>query len=193
MLLHDGPVRRSIAFGLALFAIALAVATFRPDVLPWGSRARPDFPAFLMTIEEWDAVRVRYADGRTAGGTATYRLEYYRRDHWTLTLVTDELGGVPREGTACRDGTYGSIDVHGAFHARSTDPGHCNGGARWVRPGMACCYTWKKVIADGRVTYTETGERVTFDLETGLPVLFESGPVDGPVGHRTVYRLERWL
>lgn len=138
-------------------------------------------------------MRVQYADGRTVGGTATYRLEYQRRDHWTLALVSDEFGGVPRQGSACREGTYGSIGVDGVFHARSTDPGFCNGVPRWVRPGMACCYTWKKEIANGRVTYTETGERVVFDLATGLPLLYEAGPVDGPVATRTVYRLERWL
>lgn len=192
-LLHDGPVRPSVALGLVLFAVALGIATFRPDVLPWASRAMPDFRPFVMTIEEWDAARMQFADGRTAGGIAIYRLEYHRRDHWSLTLVSDELGGVPRQGNACRDGTYGSIDVDGVFHARSTDSGFCNGVSRWIRPGMACCYRWRKEIANGRVTYYETGERVIFDLETGLPVLYEAGPAEGGVSSRTVYRLERWL
>lgn len=147
-----------------------------------------------MTIEEWDAVRISYADGRTIGGTAIYRLEYHRRDHWTLTLVSDELGAMaPGHGNACRDGTYGSVSADGMFQARSTDPGHCNGVSRWVRPGMACCYRWKKEIVSGRVTYYETGERVVFDLKTGLPVLYEAGPAEGGVSSRTVYRVERWL
>jgi hypothetical protein len=144
-----------------------------------------------MMIEEWDSVRMSHADGRTVGGTAVYRLEYQRRDHWTLRLVRDELGAMaPGHGNACRDGTYGSVDADGTFHARSTDPGHCNGVQRWIRPGMACCYRWDKEIVNGTAIYTETGERVIFDLETGLPLLYEAGPVDGPVGHRTVYRLE---
>ena len=62
---------------------------------------------------------------------------------------------------------------------------------RWIHPGLACCYRWKKEIADGRLTYTDPGERVVFDLGTGLPLLYEAGKVDGAVGQRTIYRVER--
>ncbi|HEX4744713.1 MAG TPA: hypothetical protein VFW12_08600, partial [Candidatus Limnocylindria bacterium] len=155
---------------------------------------QPDFRPFVMTIEVWDAVRMSYPDGRTVGGATVQRLAYQRRDEWTLTVASDDLGSMtPGAGVACRDGTFGSIDVDGAFHATSTDPGLCNGVARWVRPGMACCYRWEKEVANGRVTYTSPGERVVFDLETGLPVLYEAGPAGGAIGHRTVYRVERWL
>lgn len=180
---------------VALTAVTVGIAAVQLKVLPWPTpTTESDFRPFVMRVEEWEAVRTSYPDGRTVGGTAVYRLAYQRRDHWTLTLVSDELGAMRvGQGNACRGGTYGSIDVDGAFRATSTDPGFRNGVARWVRPGMACCYSWEKEVANGRVTYTSPGERVVFDIETGLPVLYEAGPVDGAVGHRTIYRVERWL
>lgn len=169
----------------ALAVIALAIVVVQ--LLPW---PRPDFPAFVMTIEEWDAVRVGYADGRTAGGTAVYRLEYHRRDDWTLTLVRDDV--VPQEpgqGYACRDGTYGHLDARGRFTGTSTEPAMCNGVGRWIHYGIAWSYPWKKDVAGGLVTYADPGELVVFDLATGLPLLYEAGPVGGAVGHRTVFRV----
>lgn len=180
---------------VVLVAVTIGIAAVQLKVLPLSTPATPsDFLPFVMTIEEWAAARLNYPDGRTVGGTAVYRLEYQRRDHWTLTLVTDDLGaGTPGEGKACRNGTYGSIGADGTFRPTSSDPGFCNGVPRWIHPGLACCYTWKKEIADGRVTYTVPGERVTLDLETGLPLLYDAGPVGGVVGQRTRYQLERWV
>ena len=177
----------------ALVAIAAAIGVVQ--VLPWPSHGlAPDFRAFVMTIDEWDSARVTYPDGRTTGGTSVYRLEYHRGDEWTLTLVSDELGAMaPGQGNACRDGAYGSIDPAGAFRETSRDPGSCNGVPRWVHSGMACCYSWPKTVANGLVTYASPGERVVFDMETRLPLVYEAGPVDGAIGHRTTFHWERWL
>lgn len=184
-----GPATR-VVVAILIGAVVLGIIAIAVTLL---SRP-PDFRPFVMSIEEWSSSRSNYPDGRTVGGTAVYRLEYHRRDHWTLTLVSDDLGaGTPGEGSACRNGTSGSVGADGAFRGVSSDRDMCNGIARWIRPGMACCYPWKKEIADGLVTYTDPGERVVFDLGTGLPVLYEAGKIGGAVGQRTVYRLERWL
>ena len=177
----------------ALGVIGVAIAVVQ--LLPWPSLAGPpDFRPFVMTIEEWDSVRMRYSDGRTAGGTSIYRLEYQRRDLWTLTLVSDDTGAMAAgQGNACRNGAYGSIGPDSTFRVTSSDPGLCNGVPRWVHPGMACCYSWSRAVADGLGTYTSPGERVVFNLQTGLPLVYEAGPVGGAIGHRTVYRWERWL
>ncbi|HEV2250074.1 MAG TPA: hypothetical protein VGT60_06180 [Candidatus Limnocylindria bacterium] len=147
-----------------------------------------------MTIEEWDPARIAPATGPAIGGTSRYRLEYRRRDEWTLILLSDDLGTMTAgQGNACRDGVYGSIAVGGAFRPTSRDPALCNGVPRWIRPGMACCYSWPKTVAKGLITYTSPGERVVFDAATGLPLTYEAGPVGGAVRHRTTYRLEQWL
>lgn len=188
-----------------IVVIAAGVAAAQLRVLPWISpAAQPDFPPFVMSIEEWDKTRVTYQDGVTLGGTSVYRLEYDRRDNWKLTLVSDELERVspgrpvigamaPGQGNACRDGAYGAISTDGTFRVTSNEAGMCNGVPRWVRPGMACCYSWDRSVANGVITYTSPGERITFNEQTRLPLVYEAGPVNGPVGHRTTYRLERWL
>jgi hypothetical protein len=174
---------------LAVLGLAIAVVQI---VAP---RLRPDFPAFVMTIEQWDKVRVAYSDGRTIGGTSVYRVEYHRRDDWTWTLLTDEVA--PQDpgghGYACRNGTYGFIDARGVFNATSTDSDNCNGVGRWIHYGIASSLSsaWTKEVADGHVTYTLTGERIVFDLATGLPLLYEAGLTTGSVGHREVFRVER--
>ena len=148
-----GPATR-VVVAILIGAVFLGIIAIAVTLL---SRP-PDFHPFVMTIEEWSSSRMSFPDGRTVGGTAVYRLEYHRRDHWTLTLVSDDLGApVPGEGKACRNGTYGSIGADGAFRAESRDPGFCNGVSRWIHPGIACCYPWKKEIADGLVTYTDPG------------------------------------
>ena len=188
---HSGVTRWSGAlFTLAAIGTAIALV----QLLPWPTPAVRDFPPFLMTIEEWDAVRIGYSDGRTIGGTAVYRLEYHRRDHWNLSLVSDDLGSMaPGQGNACRDGAYGQLDPAGTFRVTSTDPAFCNGVGRWVHYGIAWRYPWKRESANGRIAYTDPGERVDFDIESGLPLLYETGPVEGAVAHRTVYRVDRWL
>ena len=174
---------------MAVLALAIAAVQLLVPGLP-----RPDFPPFVMTIEQWDNVR-GYRDGRYVGGTAVCRIEYHHRDDWTWTLVTDEVA--PQDpggyGAACRNGTYGYIDERGNFNATSTHSDNCNGVARWIHYGIASSLPspWTKEVADGRVTYTLTGERVVFDLATGLPLLYEAGLSTGSVGHREVFRVER--
>ena len=171
---------------LAVLGLAIAVVQL---VSP---RLRPDFPAFVMTIEQWDRVRVAYSDGRTVGGTSVYRVDYHRRDDWTWTLVRDEVASLePGQGVACRNGTYGQLDAAGTFTATSTDPAMCNGVGRWIHYGIASSFPWKREVADGLVTYTDPGERVVFDFATGLPLLYEAGLTTGSVGHREVFRVER--
>jgi hypothetical protein len=101
---------------LAVLAIAIAAVEFLAPLLP-----RPDFPPFVMTIEQWDNVR-GYRDGRYVGGAAVYRIEYHHRDDWTWTLVTDEVapGDPGGHGYACRHGTYGYVEVGGKFTATET-------------------------------------------------------------------------
>lgn len=182
-------VRRWTAALSTLVVLALAIAA----VQLLAPRLRPDFPPFVMTIEQWDRVRVAYSDGRTIGGTSVWRLDYNRRDDWTLTLVTDELAlqGPGGHGQACHNGTYGYIETGGKFTATETNSLNCNGVGRWIHHGFAWSYPWKKEVADGRVTYTDPGERVVFDLATGLPLLYEAGLTTGSVGHREVFRVER--
>lgn len=179
--------------GLLVLGAAVAALAAVARLGPWAVRP-PDFRPFVMTIEQWDAARRSFPDGRTVGGTSVWRLEYHRRDHWTLTLVSDELGMMaPGHGQACRDGTYGTVEADGTFRPTSRDPAMCNGVHRWIHPGLACCYPWRREEADGRITYTDPGERVVFDAATGVPLLYEAGPVAGAVGQRIVYRVERWL
>ena len=70
---------------LVVLALAIAAVQSLPRLF------RPDFPAFVMSIEQWDKVRVAYSDGRTIGGIAVYRVAYHHRDDWTWILVTDEV------------------------------------------------------------------------------------------------------
>src|SRR5207302_11484346 len=94
-----------------LAVLALAIAVVQLIAL----RLRPDFPAFVMTVEQWDKERVAYSDGRTTGGTAVYRIEYHRRADWRWPLVTDEVSPQDPGGRrdACHDGAYGYTEVGG--------------------------------------------------------------------------------
>src|SRR5438046_10026607 len=123
-------MRRWAAALSTLAVLALTIAVVQLIAL----RLRPDFPAFVMTIEQWDKVRVAYSDGRTIGGTAVYRIEYHRRDDWSWTLVTDEVSPQDPGGHAyaCHDGTYGYIEVAGEIIATETDSANCDGVERWV-------------------------------------------------------------
>lgn len=70
---------------------------------------------------------------------------------------------------------------------------------QWRRPldplGLAWTYPWERSPGPGpnQVTITDPGERVVFDLRTGLPVVYEAGRVGGSIGYRETYRLERFL
>ena len=170
--------------------VAIAVGVVAVQALPWPRR---DFPPFVMTIETWDDVRVRHADGTHVGGTSVWRLEYRRRDDWRVTLVSDSLSQMEQGyGQECAGGTYRHFDVRGKLSGVTNEPGMCNGVARWIHYGMAWHYPWDREVTGDRVIYTDPGERVAFDLTTGLPLLYEAGRIDGAIGHRTVFRLERW-
>jgi hypothetical protein len=191
-------MRRLIGVLVAGAAVAAAIAALQ--LHRWSPLARnPDFPPFVMTIEEWNAERVGLPDGRRLAGTFVYRLDYVRRDHWTQTLIADEVPGYdpgpPREKPiACRDGVYGWIEPSGNFTETSRDPDFCNGVPRWIHYGMAWNYhPWQKETGDGVITYSDPGERVVFDATTGLPRLYEAGRADGTVRYRIVYRLDRWM
>lgn len=179
--------------------LALIVATVLASIASSGppANARGDFPPFVMTIEDWREVRIAYADGRTLGGTSVARLQYESRRNWTMTKVSDE---VPNTGPpvpdvfACRGGRYGHVDQNGDFVAggRSASEAVCPAPDRWIRYGIAENYHWAKELADGFVTYTDPGERVVFELRTGLPIVYEAGQSSGVVKHRRTYRVE-WI
>ena len=162
---------------LAVLALAIAAVQLVAPLVP-----RPDFSPFVMTIEQWDKVRVAYSDGRTIGGTSVYRVDYHRRDDWNWILVTDEVA--PQDpgghGYACHNGTYGYVEAGGMFTATETHSDNCNGVGRWIHYGIATSLPspWTKEVADGRVTYTLTGERVVFGVANGLPLLY--GPDSAP-------------
>ncbi len=171
-------VRRWTPAVSALGVIALAMLVVQ--LVPWSSSLRGDLAPFAMTITGWSFARAGgFSDDRpTLSGTSVYRLEYSSRENWTLTLVSDEVGGSPGVQTpdayACRRGLYGHLDSSGGFHL-SKSPTPCPGASRWIAYGMASAVPWEKSVSDGVVTYTHTGERVSFDLKSGLPILYEGG------------------
>ena len=177
---------------IAVIAAVVALVQLAPRV---ATAFRPDFPPFVMTIEEWNSVRVRYSDGRAVSGTYVYRLEYRSRDDWSLILVSDDLApvAVAPEGYGCRHGTYGQFNTHGDFTGSNTEVGMCNGVGRWIHYGIATAYPWTKEVRDGMVIYTDPGERVVFDSATGLPELYEAGLTTGAARYRMVFRIDRWL
>lgn len=179
--------------------LGLLVATVLASIASSGPPAstRGDFPSFVMTIDDWREVRIAYADGRTLGGTAVARLQYESRRSWTMTKMSDE---VPNTGPpvpdvfACRDGRYGHVDQNGVFFVGGQTGAEavCPSPDRWIQYGLAESYPWAKEIADGFVTYTDPGERVVFELRTGLPIVYEAGLSSGVVKHRRTYRLQ-WI
>jgi hypothetical protein len=72
----------------------------------------------------------------------------------------------------------------------------CNGVGRWIHHGVAWTYGWWS-RHDGplpaQVTYEASGERVIFDLQTGLPVRYEAGLTRGATPLATTdYTVERY-
>jgi hypothetical protein len=180
----------------SLTALVLIVAAaLVVERMPWQFSPRGDFAPFAMTITAWNAARVGDADGHTVAGTSVFRLEYGHRDNWTITLVSDEVGGGPGVETpdayACRNGVYGHLDAAGRLHP-ITGGYPCPGANRWIAFGMATAVPWDKSTSGGVVTYTNSGERVSFDLSTGFPLMYEAGlGVDGTAKTRTTYVVER--
>lgn len=190
----------------ALLAVALLAG-----LAPTAGPGPHDFPPFVMTIEVWRAAAVGLADGRRIAGMETYRLEYRYGDDWTQTMTSASLAAAidPRTETMisarvgstaeCRQGDYRSFDALTKWRTVGREPGMCNGVGRWIHYGIAWSSHWAERgwtrhegPARGQVTYEHQGERVTFDLHTGLPVLYEAGLNRGAVGERELYRLEHW-
>lgn len=134
-----------------------------------------DFAPFTMRIDVY---------ALAPGYSGTAELRYLDRANWQIRDPSDEYI------YACNDGLYGHFERTGAFVI--TDPGHaypCPGPNRWIAYGMARAVPWEKSVAGDVVTYTNTGERVAFDLKTGLPLVYETGPSGGPATQRTIYTL----
>jgi hypothetical protein len=152
-----------------------------------------DFPPFVMTIEDWESACIGYSDGRTIACTDVARLDYRSRGHWALTYLTvEQATDLVGSGARCEDGVYETFDRTGHVTGRVEEPGMCAGAGRWIGFGVAERVPWERQVANGRVVDTNGGEQVTFDLATGLPVLYEAGMSSGQVGRRTVYRVERY-
>jgi hypothetical protein len=181
--------------GLTAFG-AIAFALLAVELVPWSTLGRTDFAPFVMTITDWNAVRAQFSDGRTVSGTSVSRLEYRSRDSWTITLVSDEVGGRPGVETpdayGCRNGAYGHFDAAGGFHISDYAPRPCPGPSRWLAYGEAWSMPWAKSVSDGVVTYEDTGERVSFDVRTGFPIVYEEGLITGSEpARRTTFQVEQ--
>ena len=185
--------------GLAAVGV-IALAVLAVQLLPWPPSPRGDFAPFEMTITYWSAARAGpFSDGRTLSGTSVSHLQYKSRENWTITLVSDEVGGSlgmqTPDAYACRNGVYGHMDLSGAFHI-SRDPYPCPGASRWIGYGTANAVgwpsSWDKHTADSVVTYSSAGERVSFDLISGLPILYEAGlRPDGTAQSRVMFHVDQ--
>ncbi len=150
-----------------------------------------------MTITRFDSQRVIFSDGRKLSGTSVDRLDYQDHNNWSLVLVSDSVpgwtGADRGQGAACRDGVYGHIDADGSFHVTDASPGGCHSAPdRWIGYGMATGVPWDKTVRGNIVTYESYGERVSFDLRTGLPITYEAGVNPGALGSLVItYQLEQ--
>lgn len=175
-----------------ILATVLVALVFIPDL----SGQRGDFRPFLMTIEFWNAEAIGLSDGTRLPRTEIYRLEYWDRRNWSMTRI-DDPEYVDRfvEGRRCRAGRYHQYDARVGWVWMSDDPGFCNGVGRWIHWGIAWTYPWAREDGPqpGQVTYTDPGERVVFDLRTGLPVVYEAGLTTGAAKVRETFRLEGFL
>lgn len=158
--------------------------------------AAADYASFVMTYESYSVDRIHYADGRMVAGTATYRLEYRRRGDWDLFLVEDTVRPEAHDEWHCRAGQRVRFDAAGRPAVIDRDRSLCWGVNRWIgSPTLATARWWvrREGPLPGQVTYTDPGERVVFDLRTGLPASYEAGLVDGGVAsYRETYRLISW-
>lgn len=171
---------------IALLAVAVAAV----QLLPWPA---VDFKPFVMTIAAWNSERIGYSDGTKAVGTSTYRLEYRTRKDWKMTLIADDISADQvGESWVCDKGDFFTFDPHGRMTTQAANSVNCNGVSRWIGFGMAQWCPWQRTVEDGQATCTDGSELVTFDLATGLPLLYEAGRSRGIVGERTVFHLERY-
>ena len=116
------------------------------------------------------------------GYIGSAELRYVNRSNWQMHNPSDEYV------YACNDGLYGHFERTGAFVI--TNPAFaypCPGPDRWIAYGAAWAVPWSRTISGDVVTYTNGGERVTFDLKSGFPLTYEAGPPGGAPAERTVY------
>jgi hypothetical protein len=186
-------MRRDIRYrwigSLATLALLTALV---PDLA--GSRA--DFRPFEMTIEIWSAEAGSRPDGTKVSRTEVYRVEYHDRRNWKMTRIEDPARpDLVVEGRVCINGRWHHYQPGTGWVFLSDDPSYCNGIGRWIHWGLAWSYPWVRTPGPEphQVTLTDPGERIVFDLRTGLPVVYEAGRIDGEVGYRETYRLERHL
>jgi hypothetical protein len=138
-----------------------------------------DFRPFTMTIETY---RLQ-PQGSSVVLSGRVELRYENRANWQIHNPNDEYV------YACHDGMYGHYERSGAFViTRPRDAYPCPGPGRWIGYGIAWAMPWDRATEGDRITYTNAGERVVFDRNTGFPLLYEVGPIGGPV-ERMVYTL----
>ncbi len=170
-----------------LAALLMSVGTIVAAPVFW---PRPDLAPFVMTITAFNTQRVGFSDGRTLAGTSVYRIDYHDSQNWTWTLISDDVpgwGGTQTHDThACRKGVYGHIDPSTGVLVGGQWMGPCPGANRWIGYGIASGLPWEKTITGNVVTYTSYGERVSFDLRTGLPLEYEAGLNPGAFGHEII-------
>jgi hypothetical protein len=139
-----------------------------------------DFRSFTMEIETYR----RQPEGSFGVPLTRAELRYQNRSNWQLHNANDEYI------YACRDGMYGHYERSGAFVITSPGDAYpCPAPVRWIYYGTAWGVPWARTIDGDHITYTNTGERVIFDRNTGLPLLYEAGPMGAPAVERTVYAL----
>jgi len=66
----------------------------------------------------------------------------------------------------------------------------CTSLDRWIHYGIAWSFPWKKEVGNGTITYTDPGERVVFDANSGLPLVYEAGLTTRAVRYRVTYHVE---
>ena len=159
---------------------ALALLALASIPLLAADAHRTDFPPFVMLIEDWNARAMGTANGLYFEGRWASRLVYRDHANWTLEVVATS-GSAQGLGSTfrCENGWYSTYEaVTGQRPPPIFEPGLCNGVGRWIHYGAAWSHGWwarHDGPLSGQVTYEDPGERVVFDLRTGLPVRYEAG------------------
>jgi hypothetical protein len=139
-----------------------------------------DFRPFTMTIEAYSL----QPEGSSGIFTGRVELRYQNRSNWQIHNANDEYI------YACRYGLYGHYERSGAFVISSPEDAYpCPGPARWISYGIAWAMPWERTTEGDRITYTNGGERVIFDRNSGFPLLYEVGPTGAAAVQRTVYKV----
>jgi hypothetical protein len=173
---------------VAVLCTALAVPRDAP-------RAQ-DLPPFVMLIDEWNAETLGTPDGRTFEGRWISRLDYHDRSNWTQEVIA-VFGAARGLGSTfrCDAGWYSAYEaVTGSSPPPTFESGMCNGVGRWIRYGIVwSSFSWGRRDGPlpGQVTYEDRGERIVFDLKTGLPVRYDAGLTRGAPALIIQYELVR--